>query len=375
MNVLQWLILGVGFVLASCSNPVQQVTVFLDENPETLSQWGVIQIDADRLVLGDGVIPYDLNSALFTDFAGKFRTLYLPPGTSATYRTAQALDFPVGSILSKTFYYSKNTDGQLIKSNNPNDQLPADQLLVSGMHLVETRILVHRETGWVALPYLWNQTQTDAVLERTGAFQAIGLQMDDGPELAFTYVVPNTNQCAGCHAVNASNKAIVPIGLAPRHLNKTYPYHTGHENQLVHLSQLGLLQGFTRPHDSPRNVNWQDQTASLDQRALAYLDINCGHCHNPNGAADTSALYLDNPAIAYQGGNSGLCKPPIAAGQGTGGHLFDIVPGRSEKSILWYRMNSTNPAVMMPELGRSSIDVAGVSLIADWINAMSGDCN
>jgi len=83
---------------------------------------------------------------------------------------------------------------------------------------------------------------------------------------------------------------------------------------------------------------------------------------------------LDNPKLGYHGGNSGRCKPPVAAGQGTGGHKFDIVPGDAEDSILWYRMNSTKPGSMMPELGRSTVDQAGVALITSWINAMDGNC-
>jgi hypothetical protein len=71
----------------------------------------------------------------------------------------------------------------------------------------------------------------------------------------------------------------------------------------------------------------------------------------------------------------GECKLPIAAGQGTGGNKFSIVPGKPEESILVYRMTSIDPGTMMPELGRSLVHDEGVALIADWISGMEGSCN
>ena len=65
----------------------------------------------------------------------------------------------------------------------------------------------------------------------------------------------------------------------------------------------------------------------------------------------------------------GLCKPPIAAGRGSGGHAYAIVPGSSASSILVFRMAATDPAIMMPELGRTTVHDAGVALVARWIDA------
>ena len=53
--------------------------------------------------------------------------------------------------------------------------------------------------------------------------------------------------------------------------------------------------------------------AKLEDRARAYLDVNCGHCHNPKGPADTSGLWLD--AAHHDPRRLGLCKPPVAAGR------------------------------------------------------------
>ena len=70
----------------------------------------------------------------------------------------------------------------------------------------------------------------------------------------------------------------------------------------------------------------------------------------------------------------GLCKLPIAAGSGTGGRPFDIVPGQPDQSILLHRMETTKPSAMMPELGRSLSHEEGVALVREWISAMAGVC-
>jgi len=69
-----------------------------------------------------------------------------------------------------------------------------------------------------------------------------------------------------------------------------------------------------------------------------------------------------------------VCKPPVAAGRGTGDHLFDIVPGKPDDSILPFRMASHETGVMMPEQGRSTTHVEGLNLIRDWIAEWPGGC-
>ena len=141
-------------------------------------------------------------------------------------------------------------------------------------------------------------------------------------------------------------------------------------NQMMHWQSTGLIEGVTEP--VPANARWNDESVDLNHRARSYLDINCGHCHNPAGAADTSGLLLD-----YQNHSKtamGYCKPPIAAGKGSGGRLYSIVPGHPEQSILSFRLNTNNPAMMMPELGRSLIHNEGVELISSWIATLEGQC-
>ena len=114
----------------------------------------------------------------------------------------------------------------------------------------------------------------------------------DGAREAFTYVVPNENQCAGCHVTDLKTKAIAPIGAKARHLNRDYPYPAGGQNQLSYLQKVGYLSGLPPLAEVPRNAHWRDTSQPLEARARAYLDVNCGHCHNPKGPADTTSLDL-----------------------------------------------------------------------------------
>ena len=49
-----------------------------------------------------------------------------------------------------------------------------------------------------------------------------------------------------------------------------------------------------------------------------------------------------------------------------------VVPGDPDASIMVYRMSSIVPGVMMPQIGRTVVDVQGVALVADWIGSLDG---
>jgi len=345
-----------------------------DGRPELLSAWGQLHVTGDQLTLGADVTPYSLNSALFSDYTHKLRTVWLPDGAApAEYHADETFDFPVGTVITKTFYYPLDVSdagdrNRVVKIAAPVDNLTGSLDLASN-RLIETRVLVHRAEGWHTWPYVWNDEQTEATLERTGDLVELAL-IDGATQTPFTYVVPDVNQCAGCHATNHTTKEVVPIGPKARHLNKVVDFGSGETAQLAFWQEHGLL-GAT-PDDVPASTVWDDPSASLDDRARAYFDINCAHCHNSNGPADTSGLFLE-PGIEV-GSRLGICKPPIAAGTGTGGRRVGIAPGEPENSIFVYRMTTTDPGAMMPELGRAIPHDEGVDLISLWIESLAGTC-
>jgi uncharacterized repeat protein (TIGR03806 family) len=316
---------------------------------EKLSRYGLFRGDGASQQPAPGVIPYDLNSALFSDYTSKYRFIKLPPGTQATYSDRDVFDFPVGTVIAKTFA-------------SPHDARdPARR-----QRLIETRILKREPDGWVGLPYIWNEAQTDATLEVAGG--TIDLQWIhlDGKIRKSNYIIPNANQCKGCHK---QGEALTPIGPKARHLNREFAYPSGTENQLDYWSKHGVLTGASISADAPKLPVWNDPaTGTLDARARAWLEINCAHCHNPEGPARNSGLDL----TAAQGNPTaiGLFKPPVAAGPGSGGRDFDIVPGQPDKSILVYRIASTDAGIMMPELGKRLVHEEGFALVREWIAAM-----
>ena len=111
-----------------------------------------------------------------------------------------------------------------------------------------------------------------------------------------------------------------------------------------------------------------DSSTALELRARSYLHANCAHCHRRDGPASNSGLFLtfgEGERAAW-----GYRKRPVAAGRGSGGLAFDIAPGDPDGSIMVHRMQSLEPGVMMPELGRGLPHPEGIELIRDWIAAM-----
>jgi len=357
--------------VAACARAPAPVHFFAEGQPRSLADWHVVEVRDGRLAPNAGVLPYDLNTPLFTDYAHKLRTVWMPEGQAARYRADEEFEFPVGTILSKTFYYPRGEGDTVLRSADAG--FDARGLELSKVRLIETRLLVRREDGWIALPYVWNAQQTEATLMRGGELVPLTLVAADGSREQADYAVPDQNQCAGCHGNDMKTRALHPLGPKARHLNRDFAYADGNANQVARWAQAGYLADAPAPASAPRNADWQDATQPLDARARAYLDINCGHCHNPKGPGNTSGLWLD--AATREPLRLGRCKLPIAAGKGTGDFRHDIVPGRPDASILAYRMVSEDPSAMMPELGRSVVHDEGVQLIRDWIAAMQGGCD
>ncbi|HAP64711.1 MAG TPA: hypothetical protein DCR93_36255 [Cytophagales bacterium] len=318
--------------------------------PMKLSEFGFFEGNMADQTPAEGVMPYTLNTPLFSDFASKLRFIRLPEGETVAYNDSIVLDFPVGTMIMKTFYY-------------PKDERKPEK----GRQLMETRVLLHEEEGWTAWPYIWDEDQGEAWLEVAGGNREVTWKDERGKKQALNYSIPNKNQCNGCHV---SNNTLRPIGPTIRQLNGDYQYAQVNGHQLAAWRDANLLAG--GPSDwaqAPRVPVWLDPAdGTTDERARAWLDINCGHCHQPGGPAETSALNLhihETDPIAL-----GVNKKPIAAGRGSGGRLYSIVPGKPQESILLYRLDSDDPGIMMPELGRATIYPEAVTLIEQWIAEM-----
>lgn len=315
--------------------------------PRQLSQLHLfkdVPIVAGQVQPEDDLLPYSLSTALFSDFALKARSIRMPEG-SAVYSEQEVMEFPVGTIITKTFSF-------------PADLRQPD----SGVRVIETRLLVRQPSGWEAYPFVWNAEQTEATWAPGGRVVDVAFVGLDGGDVATRYLVPSRNQCIECHHLNAdAGQELLPIGPKARYLN--------HDGQLQHWATLGKLSGLPAEAALPRAIDAFDPDAgTLEERARTYLDINCAHCHRPNGTAgDTSQLWLN-----WQNQDRfhlGECKRPGSAGNDVGGQ-FDLVPGSHDASILWFRMQTTESGKMMPAIGRSLRHDQGAELIQAWIDAM-----
>ena len=297
--------------------------------PRALSDYGFFA-DLQQQSGTYRVTDYQLNTPLYSDGADKLRFIYLPSNTELTADGEGLLQFPVGAAIIKTFAFGEGADRQLI----------------------ETRVLLNRVEGWTALPYRWNEDQSDATLALAGA--RIPMTRPDGERIS--YRIPNKNQCKTCHSKDGE---VIPIGPKARNLAPEW---------LGQMAQANLL--INAPSITARLPMWAARDeVSLDTAARAYLDVNCAHCHQPGGSASNSGLDLrweqDDPHAI------GIRKPPVAAGRGSGGYAVSIAPGNPDASIIVHRMSSTEPGVAMPELGKNTVDPAGVDIVRRWIAEMN----
>ena len=311
----------------------------LSKKPEKkLSDYELFE-DAIAQIPNKNVYPYILHSALFSDYADKHRFVYVPRGKKAKFVPNEVYDFPVGSALVKTFSYPQALNGSRM--------------------LLETRLLLNQESGWMAHTYVWNKDQTEAYLKVTGHTHEEMMYFVDGEKKYIDYRVPNQNQCKECHLKSG---VIMPIGPKSRNLNFSIQFQEKVANQISYWMEKEIVESHM-PLDLI--VNWSDEAAPLYAKARAYLDINCGHCHMPGGSADTTGLNLN--LTETENRKIGIYKKPVAAGRASEGMKFSIVPGKPEESILLYRMDSLDPGVMMLEAGRKLTHSEGVALINDWI--------
>jgi len=299
----------------------------------------------------EGVEPYDVRSKLYSDESDKFRFIVLPDGETIEYAEAEPWSFPDGTIVIKTFYY-------------PNDARDPG----AGRQLLETRLMIKRAGEWEPEVYLWNEEQTRAERHQIGTDVQVSWTDEDGQERSTNYRVPHVNDCKNCHA---RDNQIELLGPRTRQLNRTFEYGaSGEKNQIVRFDEKGMLEPSpaSSPDELPRLVDPKNESEDIRDRALAYMQGNCAHCHNPTGGASNSGLYLGVDAESDR--ELGVCKQPVAAGGGTGGFEYDIKPGYPEESILIYRMKSSEPGVKMPELPLRTVDQFGVDLLSEWIGQM-----
>jgi uncharacterized repeat protein (TIGR03806 family) len=319
----------------------------------SLSEYGFFDSPLASLNPRKLVLPYEPITSLFTDYAFKKRFVWMPAGAVAQIDDEGVVQFPMGTVLIKHFYYPSDFSNEKDKWD-----------------MMETRLLVKSGEDWKAYSYVWNEDDSDAFYNPVGDILVANFTDKKGIAKSVDYAVPNKNQCKSCH--NRDN-IIRPLGPIVQNLDKDFSYPDGKMNQISKWQSVGYLAKdyVKKPNHKPL-ADWQDKSKSLEERSLAYLQVNCGHCHRENGSAHTTGLFLLTTMNDRK--KLGICKTPVAAGKGAGNLKFGIQPGQPEASILLYRMKSEDPGVMMPELGRMIKHEEGIQLISDWIASMPNSC-
>ena len=323
-----------------CSPPMN-----VDQPLEKLSATGCMSA-SDVRKMADIVLPYDVNSPLWSDAAVKTRGVVLPAGqkihvlnctaSSDECRYGSADDgrwvFPVGTVLVKNFIFDDK--------------------------LVETRLFMrHDAKTWVGYGYQWNEQQTEATIvpdeDRTVMF-------DTGQrQVSWTY--PSRYNCMLCHNKLGGSS----LGPETRQLNRM----VNGENLLAKLERLGVfdaplpkpyLAALPTPYDSFEGK--PPMGASSEQLARSYLHANCAFCHRADGNPGTLDFRY-GVSLA----NTGACNTvPLKGGAGLATYTL-LTPGKPLESVLLARMNTLDDKNRMPQIGTYVVDQSAAKLVSDWI--------
>ncbi len=313
-----------------------------------LSDYKFFKGDIKNLDPAFGVLPYDLNSGLFTDYAHKKRFVWMPKGAKAAYTSdSEVLTFPVGAVLIKNFYYNN------VQPDNTT-------------RIIETRLMIRKAEGWIFADYIWNTEQTEALLDMEGNYTSVSW-LENGEAKTANYRIPSQVECLTCHKTSGSIASV--IGPKPQNLNKAYTYADGVQNQLARWKRQGYLDD--TPSDIVSTVDWADTSKPLELRVRSYLDINCAHCHREGSHCDYRTMRFAFAETTLPQ-NLGICVPPDEVISPS--LTYIIAKKNSLRSVLTYRLKSTNSAQRMPLLGRTIVHEEAVDMIEQWINTMDSPC-
>ncbi len=347
-------ILYLGIVLlVSCDNddnykPVTPVVLDITQVPyPKLSDYHFFDGNLNELNPAYGVLPYKPASELFTDYTIKKRFVWMPIGSKATYNGDEnILNLPVGAALIKNFYYNNVLPNNVTK-------------------IIETRVLIRKNDGWIFAEYIWNNEQTEAFLNTESTEQVISFTLNNTTQ-TINYKTPSSNDCNRCHG-DIFTLEKNPIGIKPQNLNHNFIYADGTKNQLAKWIDFGYLEN-SLPSSIVSTVDYKDTSKAVDLRVRSYFDANCAHCHKSGGDADHFALrFAFNETIDNEKMGVGLQAEHVLVGYN--GRI--VSSGNVAQSILHYRVNTvTDMVYIMPPIGRSTKDDIGVQLVEDWINSL-----
>jgi uncharacterized repeat protein (TIGR03806 family) len=316
--------------------------------PQLLSQTGAFS-DLATLTPNPGLVPYTVNSPLWSDAAIKTRWLALPTNTFISFSPTGEWTFPGGTVFVKHF------------------ELPVNDADPTIRRRLETRLLVRDTNGTVyGATYKWRTDNGDAELVNNAVTEDILVTTPTGVRTQ-QWFFPGRQDCLRCHTV----PALGVLGVKTRQQNGDFTYPSGGvtDNQLRAWNHIGLFNTALSEGSIPgydKTVSATNATATLEHRFRSYIDANCSHCHRPNGVRAFFDARFD---IAL--GNQGIINGVVSDNLGIAGARV-VVPADTNKSVLLHRVNSVTD-IKMPPLAKNVVDSDAVAMIAAWINSLPPD--
>lgn len=330
--------------------------------PRRLSETGLFR-SVKGHVVEPALIPYSVNSPLWSDHAHKERFIALPELSQIEFTHEGAWKFPEGAVLVKTFSLDQNAAEPATRRR------------------IETRIMVIQQNEWVGYTYRWNDEQSDAALvESEGADQEFSVPDVSAPggRRRQVWHYPSRAECMVCH----SRAAGFVLGLSTLQMNKVHDYDGVQANQLRTLEHLGVLKivlpgddgkptgQFTDrllqpPEEYAALPDPFDKSAGLTARVRSYLHSNCAQCHVAAGGGNAAmelGFFTSNAKTNIVG------VKPLHERFGIVDPLL-IAPGSPERSVLLHRL-ATRGRGQMPPLASSVVDSSAADLLREWIESL-----
>ena len=318
--------------------------------PTKLSETGLFTSVPDHQV-HPGLIPYAVNSPLWSDGAHKQRFIALPGTSQIEFHGEKSWDLPEGAVLVKTFALDEQV-------GNPPSR-----------RRVETRLMTKQQGEWVGYSYEWNAEQTEAVLvDRTGKDKTLVIMDPESPsgEREQVWHYPSRAECMMCH----TRAANFLLGLQTAQMNRPHEYLDGVRNQLETLAQLGIFNlpqpALPQPADAyPTFANPYDDAEPLEARVRSYLHVNCSICHQPNGGVNSK---IDLRHATSLDGMKVVSRAPIHDSLGVARARL-IAPGAPHRSLLLER-TSRRGRGQMPPLATALVDKQAVEMLTNWVKQL-----
>ncbi len=350
--------------MAGSANLPQTCVPFVDKTQpiQLLSQTGCVS-PTNPTTLAPSVIPYEVNSPLWSDGADKTRGMALPNGAKIHVVNCSAnpsecpgsrdsaddgkWKFPVGTVMVKNFLF----DGKLL----------------------ETRLFMHfSATTWGGFSYKWDAAQTDATLET-----------NDRDEESFStgqrtvdWHFPSRDDCMTCHI---PDKGYAVLGPETAQMNRV----VGGSNQLDKLQAMGVFEApIPTPYKAALITPTTSQlgsppaSATVEQRATTYMHANCAFCHRPDDNVDCGTdpcldLRFGLPLAARN-----ICNVTPAKGGFGLTNPVTLAPGHPELSVMSIRMkapadDTSGHHGRMPLIASYVVDQQATDLIDSWITSIT----